>query len=86
MNYELWFLDDARRAQHACEADIETESIAISWMRIVGERWARHYDWVTVELWCKGRLVARVPTPMFDESSVRTHQQAATAITQKLYF
>ena len=71
MHYELSFCDDQGRVQDVCEADAATESTAISWMQIVGLAWARQDEWALMELWCQGRLVARVPALLLELSLLR---------------
>jgi len=82
MHYHLSFLDHYGRVQSACEADIATEGVAISWMQIVGWAWARHDDWSVMELTCQGRLVARVPALMLDTPLLHAYEEAAAAIPQ----
>jgi hypothetical protein len=60
MNYNLSFLDDARRVQDVWEANFDAEHPAICWMWMVGGVCALRDDWSIMELWCRRCCAGRV--------------------------
>jgi hypothetical protein len=60
MNYNLSFLDDARRAQNVWKANFEAEHPAICWMWMVGGVCALRDDWSIMELSCRRCRAGRV--------------------------
>jgi hypothetical protein len=61
MHYRLSFLAGDGLVLDACEAELETEDTAFLWMRLVGVELFRYYNWSSMELWCQGHCVIRLP-------------------------
>ncbi len=67
MHYRLSSLDNDGCVQDACEADIESEDIAIRWMRVVGAAWGLHCDWVSMD---RGAKAVVSPGPIWNFSAI----------------
>jgi len=71
VKYQLFFLDDEGCALDSCEADINAEALAVSWMCIVGSAWSAHhacpYYWSRVELRRGSEFIASASAAIFAE-------------------